>query len=395
MITALRKALHKAFRRTPVAWLQVSHNPVKLAIGVAGVSFSNILMFFQLGLLDSIYNSQCEPIRRMQGELMMVSAGYSNLGSLQLFDRSRLYQALGVEGVEGVSPLHIARGTWITPGTREMFDIFVYGVSLSRPSLALPELEENPSRLQPLRNALFDRNSKEQYGPLAKELKSKPYVNVEVNQKQLRIIDTFSLGATFAADANLVVSDNTFFLIFSDKNPSQIEVGLIQLEPGVDPLSVQRALQPLMPKDVKVVTRDELAAMEVRYWKKNSAVGFIFTLGVVVGFVVGSIIVYQILFSDVMNSLPQYATLKAMGYTDGYVISIVIQQSAILAVVGFIPGFLASAALYAVLANITKLAVLMTLTRALQVLLLTFVMCVGSGCLATRKLVQLDPADVY
>jgi putative ABC transport system permease protein len=393
MIKALRKALNKALRRTPVAWLQVSHNPVKLVIGVAGVSFSNILMFFQLGLLDSIYNSQCEPIRRMWGELM--SAGYSNLGSLQLFDRSRLYQALGVEGVDGVSPLHIARGTWITPGTHEMFDIFVYGVNLSRPSLAIPELERDPFRLQPLRNALFDRNSKSQYGPIAQELKTKPFVSVEVNKKQLRIVDTFSLGATFAADANMVVSDSTYFLIFSDKNPSQIEVGLIQLKPGVDPLAVQRAIQPLMPKDVKVVTRDQLAAMEVSYWKRNSAVGFIFTLGVVVGFVVGSIIVYQILFTDVMNSLPQYATLKAMGYTDGYVISIVIQQSAILAVVGFIPGFLASAALYALLANITKLAVIMTASRALQVLLLTFVMCVGSGSLATRKLVQLDPADVY
>jgi putative ABC transport system permease protein len=395
MIKALRTALHKALKRTPVAWLQVSHNPVKMLIGVAGVSFSNILMFFQLGLLDSIYNSQCEPIRRMRGELMMVSAGYSNLGSLQLFDRSRLYQALGVEGVAGVSPLHISRGTWITPGTREMFDIFVYGVNLSRPALAVPELEQDPSRLQPLRNALFDRNSKSQYGPIAQELKTKPFVSVEVNKKQLRIIDTFSLGATFAADANMIVSDSTFFLIFSDKKPSQIEVGLIQLEPGVDPLAVQRAIQPLMPKDVKVVTRDQLAAMEVSYWKRNSAVGFIFTLGVVVGFVVGSIIVYQILFTDVMNSLPQYATLKAMGYTDGYVISIVIQQSAILAVVGFIPGFLASAALYALLANITKLAVIMTVSRALQVLLLTFVMCVGSGSLATRKLVQLDPADVY
>jgi putative ABC transport system permease protein len=389
------KALRKALKRTPVAWLQVSHNPVKLAIGVAGVSFSNILMFFQLGLLDSIYNSQCEPIRRMRAELMLVSSGYSNLGSLQVFDRSRLYQALGVEGVEGVSPLHIARGTWITPGTREMYDIFVYGVNLSRPSLALPELEDNPARLQSLRNALFDRNSKSQYGPVAQELKTKPFVSVEVNQKQLRIIDTFSLGATFAADANLVVSDSTYFLLFADKNPSQIEVGLIQLKSGVDPLAVQRAIQPLMPKDVKVVTRSQLASMEVNYWKRNSAVGFIFTLGVVVGFVVGSIIVYQILFTDVMNSLPQYATLKAMGYTDGDVISIVIQQSAILAVVGFIPGFLASAALYALLANITKLAVLMTVNRALQVLLLTFVMCVGSGSLATRKLVQLDPADVY
>jgi putative ABC transport system permease protein len=276
-----------------------------------------------------------------------------------------------------------------------MFDIFVYGVSLSRPSLAFPELEANPSSLQPLRSALFDRNSKEQYGPIAKQLTKQPFVNVEVNQQELRIVDTFSLGATFAADANLIVSDNTFFLLFADKNPSEIELGLIQLKPGVDPGAVQRALQPLMPKDVKVVTRAELAAMEVSYWKKNSAVGFIFTLGVVVGFVVGSIIVYQILFTDVMNSLPQYATLKAMGYTDGYVIAIVIQQSAILAVVGFIPGFLASAALYALLANITKLAVFMTVTRALQVLLLTFVMCVGSGSLATRKLVQLDPADVY
>jgi putative ABC transport system permease protein len=395
MTLALRKTLHKILKRTPVAWLQVSHNPVKLAIGVAGVSFSNLLMFFQLGLLDSIYNSQCQPILRMQGDLMMVSAGYSNLGSLQLFKRSRLYQALGVQGVAGVSPLHIARGTWITPATREKFDIFVYGVSLTRPSLAFPELEANPSSLQPLRTALFDRNSKKQYGPIAKQLTKQAFVNVEVNQQNLRIIDTFSLGATFAADANLIVSDNTFFLLFADKNPGEIELGLIQLKPGVDPGAVQRALQPLMPKDVKVVTRSELAAMEVSYWKKNSAVGFIFTLGVVVGFVVGSIIVYQILFTDVMNSLPQYATLKAMGYTDGYVISIVIQQSAILAVVGFIPGFLASAALYALLANITKLAVFMTVTRALQVLLLTFVMCVGSGSLATRKLVQLDPADVY
>ena len=123
--------------------------------------------------------------------------------------------------------------------------------------------------------------------------------------------------------------------------------------------------------------------------------GFIFSLGVLVGFIVGSIIVYQILFGDVMNSLPQYATLKAMGYRDSYVISIVIQQSAILALVGFVPGLLLSMGLYSLLATVTKLTVLMTTTRALQVLALTFVMCVGSGTLATRKLVQLDPADVF
>jgi putative ABC transport system permease protein len=317
------------------------------------------------------------------------------MGSLQRFDRSRLYQALGVAGVEGVSPLHIGRATWITPESRKSFDVFVYGVNLSRPSLAFPELEGDPSRLQPLRNALFDRNSKQQYGAIAEELKRQGLVTVEVNKKQLRIIDTFSLGSTFAADANLIVSDNTFYFLFPEKSPSKIEMGLIQLQPGVDALAVQRALQPLMRKDVKVLTRSQLSALELNYWKRNSSVGFIFSLGVLVGFVVGSIIVYQILFSDVMNSLPQYATLKAMGYTDLYVISIVIQQSAILAVVGFIPGVLTSMGLYWLLATITKLSVFMTTSRALQVLLLTFVMCVGSGALATRKLVQLDPADVF
>jgi putative ABC transport system permease protein len=391
MIASLRKAL----KRTPVAWLQVSHNPLKLAIGVAGVGFSNLLMFFQLGLLDSIYNSQRKPIELLRADLVMVSAGYSNMGSLQRFDRSRLYQALGVAGVEGVSPLHVARATWITPETRKSFDVFVYGVNLSRPSLAFPELEQDFSRLQPLRNALFDRNSKRQYGDIEAELKRQGLVTVEVNKKQLRIVDTFSLGSTFAADANLIVSDNTFFFLFPEKNPRQIEMGLIQLKPGVNPVAVQRALQPLMSKDVKVLTRVELSNLELNYWKRNSSVGFIFSLGVLVGFVVGSIIVYQILFSDVMNSLPQYATLKAMGYTDLYVISIVIQQSAILAVVGFIPGVLTSMGLYWMLASITKLSVFMTTARALQVLLLTFVMCVGSGALATRKLVQLDPADVF
>ena len=371
MIPGLRRLLH----RTPVAWLQVSHNPVKLTIALAGVSFSNLLMFFQLGLLDSIYNSQRKPIQKLRADLVMVSAGYSNLGALQTFDRSRLYQALGVAGVEGVAPLRMARATWITPETHRSFDVTVYGINLSRPSLAFPELEGDVTRLQPLRNALFDRRAKAQYGAIATTVARQGSAFVEVN--------------------HLIVSDSTYFFLFPSADPRLIQLGLIQLRPGVDARSVQQALQPLMPGVVKVLTRQELETLELNYWKRNSSVGFIFTLGVLVGFVVGSIIVYQILFGDVMNSLPQYATLKAMGYTDFYVISVVIQQSAILAFVGFVPGVLSSMGLYWLLATVTKLSVYMTVERALQVLLLTFVMCVGSGALATRKLVQLDPADVF
>lgn len=392
----MRRAIQKLLQRTPIAWLQVSNNPTKLLIGIAGVSFSNLLMFFQLGLLDSLYNSQKKPIERLQADLVMVSSKYSNLGSLQDFPRSRLYQVLGVDGVAAVSPLRIARGTWITPATRQSFDVYVYGVNLDQPSLSFPEIEANRSQLQVLRNALFDRNSKKQYGDVINTLRQGQPFSVEVNNKRLRIIDTFVMGATFAAEANLITAENTFLYLFPKIDPNSLQLGLIRLKPGASPQAVKAAIEPILSgRNVMVLTKQELAEKEVNYWKRNSSVGFIFSLGVLVGFVVGSIIVYQILYGDVMNSLPQYATLKAMGYRDPFVIGIVIQQAAILALVGFIPGVLLSSALYVLLANVTKLTVLMTLNRALLVLALTFVMCVGSGTLATRKLVQLDPADVF
>jgi len=353
-------------------------------------------MFFQLGLLDSLYNSARQPIDRLRADLVMVSDKYSNLGSLQDFPRSRLYQVLGVDGVEAVSPLRVGRGTWVTPASKQSFDIYVYGVNLAQPSLSFPEIAANSSRLQVLGNALFDRNSKQQYGDVVGSLERGEAFSVEVNKRRLQIIDTFRMGATFAADANLITAENTFLNLFAKADPTTIQIGLIRLKPGVSAQQVKAAMAPLLSSGrVIVLTREELAQREMNYWKRNSSVGFIFSLGVLVGFVVGSIIVYQILYGDVMNSLPQYATLKAMGYRDPFVIGIVIQQSAILAVVGFIPGVLISCGLYALLAHVTKLTVLMTLNRALLVLGLTFVMCVGSGSLATRKLVQLDPADVF
>jgi putative ABC transport system permease protein len=388
--------IRQLLRRTPVAWLQLTNNPMKMLIGVAGVSFSNLLMFFQLGLLDAMYNSQRKPIYRLDADLVMVSNRYSNLGAMQSFQRNRLYQVLGVEGVESVSPLRLGRATWITPATRKSFDIYVYGINLDYPSLSFAELNDGSSNLRVLGNALFDRNSRKQYGQVAEAVAADGMFPVEINGVATRVIGTFAMGATFAADANLITADNTFLSLFPRVDRRRIELGLIRLRPGASAERVQRQMAAILgQRDVQVVSREQLATMELNYWKRNSSVGFIFMLGVLVGFIVGSIIVYQILYGDVMNSLPQYATLKAMGYRDPYVISIVIQQSALLAVIGFLPGILLSFGLYQLLAFVTKLTIFLTLERALQVLALTFVMCVGSGTLATRKLVQLDPADIF
>jgi putative ABC transport system permease protein len=392
----MRLSIRKLLQRTPFAWLQLSNNPTKMLIGIAGVGFSNLLMFFQLGLMDSLYNSQAKPIEKLHADLVMVSSKYSRLGSLQDFPRSRLFRLMGVDGVEAVSTLRVGRATWITPATRQSFDLFVYGVNLTQPSLDFAEIDSNRSQLQILGNALFDRNTSSRFGNVLQTLEQGKPFNVEINNRRTNIIGTFPMGATFVADANLITANNTFLHLFPRMDPNQIQLGLIRLRPGAAPQTVKAAMEPLLNgRNVMVVTRQELAMKEMNYWKRNSSVGFIFSIGVVVGFLVGSIIVYQILYSDVMNSLPQYATLKAMGYRDPFVIGIVIQQSAILALVGFIPGVVISCGLYFILAEVTRLAVVMTVNRALMVLMLTFIMCVSSGTLATRKLVQLDPADVF
>jgi putative ABC transport system permease protein len=387
--------LKHLLKRTPIAWAQVTHQPVKLLVALAGICFSNILMFFQLGLMDSLYNSQTKPIELLCADMVMVSSKYVNMVALINFNRNRLYQVLGVDGVDYVTPLRLGRSKWRNPDTRKTYDIFVFGINPAHQSLAIPEIEQSQARLTQLRTALFDRNSKPEYGNVAQAIEKNGEFLTESQNRELKIIDTFALGATFAADSNLIVSSETFLYLFPDIKPNQIQMGLIKLKDGANPEQVKATMQAFLSSDVQVLTKKEYSNLELRYWEVNSSIGFIFGLGILVGFMVGAIIVYQILYAEVTNSLAQYATLKAMGYTDGFVISIVIHQSAILAFIGFFPGVALSMWLYNILAEATKLSIYMTFEQAILVLVLTFIMCVGSGTLATRRLMSLDPADVF
>ncbi|MBM5799052.1 MAG: FtsX-like permease family protein, partial [Cyanobacteria bacterium K_Offshore_0m_m2_072] len=180
-----------------------------------------------------------------------------------------------------------------------------------------------------------------------------------------------------------------------NQSVDDIQMGVIQLQPGVDPVRVKRTLESFLDPSVKVFTIAELSAVEVNYWRRNTSFGVIFGLGVLVGLVVGGIIVYQILYSDVSDHLSEYATLKAMGYDDAFVVNIILQESLILAVLAFGPSLLLSLGLYGFLARATSLMVVMTAGRAVLVFGFTLAMCGLSGWLATGKLRQLDPAEIF
>lgn len=121
----------------------------------------------------------------------------------------------------------------------------------------------------------------------------------------------------------------------------------------------------------------------------------IFGLGVMIGALVGIIIVYQVLSTDVADHIREYATFKAIGYGRAFFLGIVFEEAVILAVLGFVPGFSVALALYKMAALATGLPIGMTASRPVLVLLATIAMCAVSGALATRRLARANPADLF
>lgn len=271
----------------------------------------------------------------------------------------------------------------------------MFGINPTKPAFKLSGVSENTNQLKQLNRILYDRAGREVFGNVPVLLEQTNPLPIQVNERQLQVVGLFTLGASFAADSNLITSDSTFLRLFPDRPRNQIDVGLITLKPGANLKDMQARLQAHLPKDVLILTQDEFINREKTYWANTSPIGFIFGFGTVIGFIVGIVIVYQILYSDVSDHLPEYAALKAMGYTNRFLVGVLIQESLILAALGFAPGLVLSIGLYSLTQAATLLPISMTLERAVTVLGLTITMCVASGAVAMRKLQSADPADIF
>jgi putative ABC transport system permease protein len=383
------------FKKIPLAWLQLSHEKIRLLVAIAGISFADILMFMQLGFRDALFDSAVKFHTNVSGDVFLVGPQSTALIAMKSFPRRRLYQALAFNGVESVTPIYLGFEIWKNPVEKNTRQIMVIGFNPADKQLfQLPGVAENIDKMRLTDTYLFDDKSRTQFGPIDKLFASGKPVETEVGGRRIDIGGIFSLGASFGADGNIMTSDTNFMRLF-DRDPGLIDVGVIRLKPGTNVEATIAAMKSYYPKDVKVFSKEEFIDFEKSYWQTGTSIGFIFTLGTIMGFIVGIVIVYQILYTDVADHLSEYATLKAMGYTDFYLLTVVFQEALILSIVGFFPGMLAAVGLYTMTRNATNLPLLMTVARATTVLLLTMIMCTISGAIAVRKLRAADPADMF
>ncbi len=317
------------------------------------------------------------------------------LGFTETFSARRLYESLAIDGVESVVPVYLNFGLWKNPVNRNTRTLLVVGFNPAYNILDLPGASENLDQIKLEDVVLFDDKSREEFGDVAGLLAVNNSVTTELSSRKVTVKGLFSLGASFAADGNIITSDINFLRIFPERQRGLIDIGIINIKPDADLETILAQLRAKLPQDVNVFSKEEFIQNEIQYWQNSTAIGFIFTLGTAIGFVVGTVIVYQILYTDVADHLSEYATLKAMGYKDRYFIMLVFQEAIILALIGFVPGFAVAKGLYFMAASATALPLYMTIQRTLMVLILTIIMCCASGSIAVRKLSAADPADIF
>ncbi|MCC9657317.1 FtsX-like permease family protein [Rhodopirellula halodulae] len=410
-------------RRTPLAWKNLIGNPARLCIAAAGVGFAAVLMFTQNGFRNALLDSPVQLIEVIDCELVAISPARYMLPVDERFPRSLLRRVKADDAVADVQALLVertmARVRVAGSPARPIRVISVPDETLPAASeraaedsstktkrtwLNIPGLDENRVQLRRPGTALVDRKTRSEYGFDFESFGFQPSgapaeQSIELSQQSIELVGAFTLGTDFANEGSLLIAESSFPTYFPRRGmgkPLQVvDLGLIRLHEGHSPGEVAKRLTQMAEGQWQVMTREQIRDREQTFWSEQTPVGMIFLIGTLMGFAVGIIICYQILFTNLQDAMSEYATLKAMGYPNRYFVGLVIRQSVYLSVLGFIPAVLIVLGLFRVLESLTGLPMALTLPRAASVLALTTLMCLISGLLALRKLVRADPASLF
>jgi len=383
--------LSRLIGRLPIGWLQLIHNRVRLAAALAGVAFANILVLMQLGFLGALISSIRLPYDQFDADLMVSAPDMNTLQDSSPLPRQRMFEILTVQGVRSASPLYLGKFDW-RQEDNTFRTLTVIGVDPVTRTFKNPEIEAARDELKISDVALIDRKTRNVERRVFENLP----LSFEARGRTLSVVDAFNIGGGFTDDGYLIVSDQTFLKLYPQRVSGAPNHILVKLEPDVDPSVVISRLQAVLPAyDSTVQTIDAAIARDQKFQSTQKPVGLVFGFGAAIGVLVGIIIVYQVLSTDVADHIREYATFKAMGYAPAFFLGVIVEEALILAILGFIPGVTLSLALYKLVAIATDLPMEMTLSRAVTVMFGTIVACTLSGVIATRRVAKANPADLF
>ena len=336
-----------------------------------GIGFAVLLMLMQLGFEQAFFESAFAVIRGLDGDILLQSAHKYQFATRDPFPRTNLDKARDVPGV----------------ASGKIFLVRAFGFDPDAPVFTFPDVNSDRDKLKEPNTVLVDRRARRFLGM------DSGSAEAELNGTKVKIVGGFALGPDFQSDGTVIMSDRTFASLL--RGPPGVDVGVVKVKSGEDPAAVQQSLRKALPETVAVFTKQQLIGFERKFQADVSSAGPIFAMGTIVGFVVGMLISYQVTYTDLSDQLPQYATLKAMGYRTGYLLRVVFEQAAFNALAGWVPALLFSLLLYYAIGRLALLPLHMSMRLMLVSLGLTLGMCLISAAIAVRRVITADPAEVF
>ena len=394
-----RRSFHKAsvapnlaslcVAATLLAWRILYHEKGRAVLATGGIFIAILLVFIELGFFIAVPQGGMLVYDHLRFDLLLCSKNYAFQAEPWQFPRARVTDAAKTRGVARATPLYFAGAKWQEPRGGDRLDAFVIGFDPAADPFAVADIERQGPVLEHPDTMLVDDATRSIFGPI------NAGTEVLLDNSKVTIGGDYTLGTGFLGMAVAIMNEANFFRLFAPRTTDLVNLGLITLTPGTDPGTVAATLAKALPDDVEIFTRDALKQHEDKYWTTRTSVGLIFGSGLIVSFIVGIMVLYQTLATQISRHLPQFATLKAIGYGDHYLAAVVMIEAAMIVLVAFVPAAMAALAIYAQLRSATLLPVLLTPTRLLAVLVITLLMSAASAFLSLGHLRRADPADVF
>jgi putative ABC transport system permease protein len=371
-----------------LAWRIIVYEKGRTALALAGVFIAILLVFIELGFFIAVPQGGMLVYDHMRFDLLLVSTNYEFQAQPWFFSRDRLTQASSVAGVAQATPIYFAGGSWQDPKGGIRLDVFLIGIDPAARPFAVADIENQQDVLAKTDTFLVDDATRPIFGSLET---GRP---VSIDGQTMTLGGRYHLGTGFLG-IGVVLMDEANFFRLTHRGETPVNQGLITLAPGADIDKVAADLRQKLPDDVQIFTRDALLSHENSYWTTRTSVGLIFGSGLIVSLIVGLMVLYQTLATQIARNLPEFATLKAIGYGDASLAAVVIIESAIMVITAFIPAAFAAMAVYSLVRSQTLLPLAFTFVNAAGVLAAVLVMGVGSAFLSVGNLRRADPAEIF
>lgn len=370
------------------AFANLGKNKWRLAAGVAGAAVPILLLTLQIAFMQAVSEKVARLYDGFDFDLAVLSDGYQFLFDSGSFDRVRLLQARAVPGVAATYGLNIGTTRWADERTGKYSPVMLIGLDAPAGFVKNPSLRDGYSRLNSGRMVLVDAWSSPELGRVA------PGTEAQLARQSIEVAGQFSLGMFFYADGSVALP-NEYFSNYSGSDPGRISIGLIRVASGTSVAEVQSRLQSALPPDVRVVTRDELVRDEQAYFLTTKPIGIMIRIGMVVAFVVGSVILLQVLSAEIVNRTGEFATLKAMGYSAGFVLGVGASETAGIAGAAYALALAGGAGILAAVQSATHLSAALSPQLAATVFGIVISMCALAAFVVVRRIMRSDPAALY